>query len=150
MAEPVSTAATATATAKLFQTTLLVLYFTTPATITIPKDYFKTHLKTDYEATKIWTLQSTSQIPVEDPDMCVAQGEEYIRQFNNIGTVTVRAYCMCPRADSGNNVCHAQQEAIAKLQENQEQVPTAIGTIIQLGPGKTQVPIIPNPRLQRQ
>jgi hypothetical protein len=142
MPDPVSTAAAATAGAKLFQTTLLVLYFTTQATMTIPKDYFKTHKKTDYEATKIWTLQSTSQVPVEDPDMCVALGTELIHQFDNIGTVTIRAYCMCPRADSGENVCHAKQQEIAKLQANQQQ-PTAIGAIIQLGP-ETRVPTSSN------
>jgi len=149
MPDPVSTTAAAATAGKLFQTTLLVLYFATPATMTMPKDYFKTHPKTKYEATKIWTLQSTSQIPLEDPDMCVALGTKLIHQFDNIGTVTIRAYCMCPKADSGENACQFQQAQIAKLQLEQPQVPAAIGTIIELGPD-TEVRTVPNPQLKQQ
>jgi hypothetical protein len=146
MPEPVSTAATAAAAAKLFQTTLLVLYFTTPATMSIPSDYFtkEKHLKADYEATKIWTLQSTSQIPVEDPDMCVALGEEFIHQFDTIGTVTVRAYCMCPRADNSRDICHDKQDKTIQLMSKLQEIPAATSAIISLGPGKSQVPMKSN------
>jgi hypothetical protein len=145
MPDPGSTAAAAAIGAKLFPTTLLVLFFTTQAT-NIPKGYFDQNPKpnpkpppelispkSQYEATKIWTLQSTSQIQVEDPDMCVALGTELIHQFDHIGTITVRAYCMCPRAESSRDVCHDKQEEIRALQANEPR-PAAIGTIIQLGP----------------
>jgi hypothetical protein len=153
MPDPGSTTAAVVAGAKLFPTTLLVLFFTTSA-MNIPKglkpkknpnpppDFISP--KAQYEATKIWTLQSTSQIQVEDPDMCVALGTELIRQFDDIGSITVRAYCMCPRVSSGNSECHDRQDKFTrKLESLGQPLPAAVGTIIQLGPG-TPIPTVPN------
>jgi hypothetical protein len=58
------------AVTNIFQTTLLILYFTTPAETV----HLKPEQKPKYETKKVWTLQSTSQIPTENPNMCVSIG----------------------------------------------------------------------------
>jgi hypothetical protein len=117
MAEPVST---------LFQTTLLILYFVTPA-VNVPIG----ETKKDFESTAVWTLQSTSQITLENSDVCSQMGTKLINQFNHVYTVTVRAYCMCPHGD-GNKVCFNNQNIIDSFAKDTKKQPTA--TIIPLGP----------------
>jgi hypothetical protein len=76
----------------IFQTTLLVMYFITPAETV----HLKPGQKTDFEKSKIWTLQSTNQIPTENPNMCVANGKLLLQEFEQVSTIAVRAYCLCP------------------------------------------------------
>jgi hypothetical protein len=140
MAEPASTTAAvaAAAAAKLFQTTLLILYFTTAAT-TVKVD--KT-TKPKFEKTKIWTLQSTSQIPTENPNMCVSIGTQYIHEFDEVSTVTVRAYCMCPEAAANqdkSDACFNQGQLDQKNPKIQSIVPKNAppATILRLGPDST-------------
>jgi hypothetical protein len=134
MADPASAAAitSATAAAKLLQTTLLVLYFTTGAT-TVKVD--KT-TKPKFEANKLWTLQTTNQIPTENPNMCLSIGLQYIHEFDEVSTVTVRAYCICPEATDGNDACFNQKsldETNPRIKSFRNNVPTK-GTILRLGP----------------
>jgi hypothetical protein len=137
MADPVSAAAvtSATAAAKLLQTTLLVLYFTTGAT-TVKVD--KT-TKPKFEAKKLWTLQTTNQIPTENPNMCLSIGLQYIHEFDEVSTVTVRAYCICPEATDGNDACFNQKtrdENSPRIKSLKANVPKT-GTILRLGPDST-------------
>ena len=132
MADPVLTSAAA---AKLLQTTLLVLYFTTDATTV--KINQKT--KPKFEATKLWTLQTTSQIPTDNPNMCLSIGVQYIHEFDEVSTVTVRAYCICPEASLDNDACFNQKgldKKSARIQSIAPIVPTT-GTILRLGPDST-------------
>jgi hypothetical protein len=94
----------------LFQTTLVVLYFVTPAE-TVHLDPGK---KNDFEKTKIWTLQSTSQIPTETPNTCVAHGKSLLQQFDQVSTVAVRAYCLCPERVMPNDVCDKETKETRK------------------------------------
>ena len=90
----------------VFQTTLLVLYFITPAeTVNISGK------KSDFENTKLWTLQATSQIPTENPSMCVANGKLLIAKFDRVSTVAVRAYCLCPERLTGTgDACDKERD----------------------------------------
>lgn len=142
MAEPASTTAAATAVAvtaaKLFPTTLLVLYFTTgAATVTVNE---KT--KPAFEKSKIWALQSTSQIPTENPNMCLSIGKLYIHEFVEVSTVTVRAYCICPEHATGpneNDACLNQQRLDAGNPKIQTILPSGApnATIFRIGPDST-------------
>ena len=117
MVDPVTT---------MFQTTLLVLYFVTPAETA----HLQPGKKSDFEKSKIWTLQSTSQIPTENPDMCVANGKLLIAQFEQVSTVTVRAYCLCPEHTGSNNACdRAKQKNIASFLGKGSPPPAAIAPI---------------------
>lgn len=109
-------------------TTLLVLYFITPATS--DSNVNTSEEKRILEAKKIWTLQSTSQIPTENPSMCVSIGTKLIQQFTNVSTMTVRAYCLCPEKTEDNDVCFNQRETEKKGLAAQPHV----GTIVTLGP----------------
>jgi hypothetical protein len=138
MADPVSTSAAVATVGKLFSTTLLVLYFTTTAT-TVKVDQTS---KPKYEKTKIWTLQSTSQIPTENPNMCLTIGTQYIHEFDDVSTMTVRAYCICPEAamaEKEKNACFNQQQRdqnSARMRSIQPPgAPSA--TILRLGPNST-------------
>jgi hypothetical protein len=82
-----------------FTTTLLILYFVTPA-VNVPKG----ETKVDFEKKAVWTLQSTSQVTLENSALCADMGTKLINQFNKVYTITVRAYCLCPKGD-GNKVC---------------------------------------------
>jgi hypothetical protein len=136
MADPASAAVAAgTTAAKLFQTTLVVLYFTTAAkTVTVNE---KT--KPDFEKHNIWTLQSTSQIPTENPNMCLELGVLYIHEFDDVSTITVRGYCMCPdealKVDDNNACINQKKKDIAKKKAFVVGKPQA--TIIRLGPNST-------------
>jgi hypothetical protein len=137
MADPVSAAAVASATAatKLLQTTLIVLYFTTGAT-TVKVDRTT---KPKFEATKLWNLQTTSQIATENPNMCLSIGLQYIHEFDEVSTVTVRAYCICPEVTSNNDACFNQKaldEKNPRIQSLRTNIPTE-GTILRLGPNST-------------
>lgn len=112
MADPVSTTDAAIAAANAaspgiaataFQTTLLLLYFVTPAVNTHGEN------KKEFESKAIWTLQATSQIPFENSAICSQLGTKLINQFSKVYTVTLRAYCLCPHGD-GSKVCFNNQE----------------------------------------
>jgi hypothetical protein len=110
----------------LFQTTLMILYFVTPA-VNVPKG----ETKKDFETKAVWALQSTSQITLENSDVCSQMGTKLINQFNHVYTITVRAYCMCPQGD-GNKVCFNNQNTFDNFTKDKKNQPTA--TIIPLGP----------------
>jgi hypothetical protein len=96
----------------LFQTTLLVFYFITPAETV----HISPGKKAGFEKTKIWTLQSTSQIPTENPTMCAANGKLLLKRFEQVSTVAVRAYCLCPEHTTGaDDICDKEKDANAKL-----------------------------------
>jgi hypothetical protein len=115
--------------ATLFQTTLLVLYFTTPAE-TI---HLANGKKTEYETTKIWTLQSTSQIPAENPDMCVANGLLLRQKFEQVSTVTIRLYCLCPENATSKECDTAKATTTKTLSAKGVSSPVKAG-IIEIGP----------------
>ena len=118
--------------AEMFQTILLVLYFVTPAETV----YLAPGKKTIYEKTKIWTLQSTNQIPTENPDMCIANGLLLLKQFELVSTVSVRAYCLCP-AKASNEACdNARDKNITIF--GRSSVPAAI---VPIGPD-TKMPLL--------
>jgi hypothetical protein len=119
MADPVSAA---------FQTTLLILYFVTPA-VNIPQG----QSKKAFETKAIWTLQSTSQIPLENSDICSQMGTKLINQFKHVYTITVRAYCLCPQGD-GNKVCFNNQAQIATFAQQATHGEKSQPTIMLLGP----------------
>ena len=123
--------------ADIFPTTLLVLYFTSAA-VTAKVDE---HSKPKFEATKIWTLQSTSQIPTENPNMCLTIGKQYIHEFDEVSTITVRAYCICPEHPQAaeKDACFNQQKLDAKNLRIQKLVPPGApkATILRLGPDST-------------
>jgi hypothetical protein len=117
----------------MLQTTLLVLYFTAPAK-TVHLDGTPA-AKDAFEKTQTWTLQSTSQISTENPDMCVTNGVLLLQKFAAVSTVTVRLYCLCPQQQSANNnnVCdHAKQENARALSRFNKVAPPA--AIIEIGP----------------
>ena len=122
----------------IFQTTLLVLYFITPAETVQLKPSLKA--KQDFETTKIWTLQSTSQIATENPNMCVANGKLLLQKFEQVSTVTVRLYCLCPEHVASGDVCDKVQKENAKLFESKRQTPPPPAAIIEIGPN-TPMPV---------
>jgi len=110
-----------------FATTLLILYFVTPA-VNVPKG----ETKVDFEKKAIWTLQSTSQVTLENSTLCSEMGTKLINQFNKVYTITVRAYCLCPQGD-GNKVCFNNQDSADAFKKNfAPSEPHA--TIVPLGP----------------
>jgi hypothetical protein len=117
-----------------FQTTLLIMYFATPAETM----HLKPGDKPKYETTKVWTLQSTNQIPTENPNMCVAVGTNLIHEFDLVSTVTVRAYCLCPENVTNDDACFKQREQESKAITRKGLVPvTPPATILRLGPSTT-------------
>jgi hypothetical protein len=120
--------------ANIFQTTLLVLYFITPAeTVNLGPAPGSTDKKKAFEKTKIWTLQSTSQIPTETPNMCVANAKLLYEKFQLVSTVTIRTYCLCPANPPPNNVCDEAQKAQTNaFLEKGKSPPPAV--IIEIGP----------------
>jgi len=127
----------------VFQTTLLVLYFITPAETV----HFGPGKKSDFEKTKILTLQSTSQIPTENPNMCVANGMLLLQEFEQVSTVTVRAYCLCPEHGTGSNdVCDKARKKNSDLFALKRLAPPP-AAIVPIGPD-TQMPGSSGPRPQ--
>jgi hypothetical protein len=127
----------------IFQTTLLVLYFITPAETV----HLKPGHKGDFEKTKIWTLQSTNQIPTENPNMCVANGKLLIQEFEQVSTITVRAYCLCPQQypPGSGDICDKAKDKNRKSFTDkglQEPIPAAI---VPIGPD-TPMPLAPATR----
>jgi hypothetical protein len=121
----------------VLQTTLLVLYFTAPAKTVHLNGSLKA--KGAFEQTQMWALQSTSQIPTENPNACVANGVLLLQKFAAVSTVTVRLYCLCPQEAIKNfKVCdQAKQQsdhAFSRLN-----LPAPPAAIIEIGPG-TQIP----------
>jgi len=134
MAEPTisSVAAAAAAAASKFSTTLLLLFFVAPPA----------HLK--QESQRVWTLQSTSEIQTESPEMCVSIGKSIIDDIEPVNTLTVRAYCLCP-AGNGSNLCffreeHKEQVSLAM----RKAAPMPLPTVQRLGP-RTRLPPLPSP-----
>jgi hypothetical protein len=115
MADPISTA---------FQTTLLILYFVTPA-VNVPNG----ESKKVFETKAVWTLQSQSQITLENSTVCSQMGTKLINQFAKVYTITVRAYCLCPHGDGSKACFNNQPEIDAHAAPGQGQA-----TIIPLGP----------------
>jgi hypothetical protein len=115
----------------LFQTTLVVLYFVTPAeTIQLAPGQ-----KADFEKSKIWTLQSTSQIPTENPRMCVSTGLQLLREFDLVSTTTVRAYCLCPEHVTDALCDNAKKENAQRVQRKGAAAPAPqAATIIRIAP----------------
>lgn len=74
--------------ANVLHTTLLLLYFVTPAA-NGPKD----------ETKRIWTLQSTSTIETPNATACVTLGKKMIKDIVPVANLTVRAYCLCAQGD---------------------------------------------------
>jgi hypothetical protein len=112
----------------VFQTTLLILYFVTPA-VNIPPGASKKV----FETNAIWTLQSTSQISLENSDVCRQMGTKLINQFKHVYTITVRAYCLCPQGD-GNTVCFNNQKEIDTFKNQATHGEHSQPTIKLLGP----------------
>jgi hypothetical protein len=81
----------ADATAGIFPTTLLLLYFTTPAA-NVPVS----ETKEMQEKKAIWTFQSSSQISLPDVDICTSTALQMMDEIKPVRTMTVRAYCLCP------------------------------------------------------
>jgi len=127
MPEPITVAA-----ASAFQTTLLLLYFvTSPASV--PKGTPKETL----EKTSVWTLQSASQIPTQNPDMCTKIAVDMINEIAPVATLTVRAYCLCP-AGNGSDKCFNEEQLQRELSNTRSQLPIA-PTVQRIGP-KTELP----------
>jgi hypothetical protein len=121
----------------LFQTTLLVLYFVTPATTV---ELNSKHPKSDYEKTKLWTLQSTSQIPTENPTMCQANGFLLQQKFEQVSTVTIRLYCLCPeKSTNTDDICDKAKKETTKNFTQGNFVPPA-AAVVPIGPN-TQMPL---------
>ncbi len=124
----------------IFQTTLLVLYFITPAATVHLKPGQKE--KEKFETTKVWTLQSTSQISTENPNMCAVNGKLLLQKFEQVSTVTVRAFCLCPEHLTGSgDICDkAQQESVEsfsksnKVTEDKARELAPPDTIVPIGP----------------
>jgi hypothetical protein len=122
MPEPLTTAAAAVAAKAItFPTTLLLLFFITP-----PANGPKA------ESTSLWTLQSTSQLQTDTPEMCVKIAKDMIAEVKPVKTLTVRAYCLCP-AGNGSDNCFNEEEASERmLSPNPADKPRA--TIQRIGP----------------
>jgi hypothetical protein len=71
---------------------LLVMYFVTPPAPG-PKN----------EKERVWTLQSTSQTAFNDIELCRVMGKSIINAVKPVHTLTVRAYCLCPKTTTKNN-----------------------------------------------
>jgi hypothetical protein len=67
---------------------LLLLYFITP-----PAPGKKDETK------RVWTLQSTVQMELENSDACHRIGNRMIEYAEPVATLTVRAYCICQNGD---------------------------------------------------
>ena len=121
----------------MLQTTLLVLYFTSPAkTVHLSGSL---EAKAAFEKRQIWTLQSTSTITTENPNMCVADGVLLLQKFAEVSTVTVRQYCLCPeQAIKQYSVCDQARQGNAKAlaRMNLTSPPAAI---VEIGPS-TKMP----------
>lgn len=120
MAEPTSAA--------LFPTTLLLLYFITPAA-NVPTS----ETKDAQEKKAIWTLQSSSQISLPDPDTCISTALQMMAEIKPVRTLTVRAYCLCPHG-TGNKECFNDERFHAFIAEKKEGGAVARPTVQAIGP----------------
>jgi hypothetical protein len=133
MADAVTATVAAAAAAKAsFPTTLLLLFFITP-----PANGPKV------ESTSLWTLQSTSQLQTQDPEMCVQIALDMMKEVKPVKTLTVRAYCLCP-AGNGSNLCFNEDEARAAISSADPKRPRA--TVLPIGPNTTIKPPSAAPR----
>jgi hypothetical protein len=94
-------------TGGVFSTTLLLLYFITPAA-NVPAG----ETKDVQEKKAIWTFQSASQIELSDPDICTSTALQMMDEIRPVRTMTVRAYCLCPNGIEyqGNKECFNEEE----------------------------------------
>lgn len=104
MPEPVATTVAAATAANIFPTTLLLLFFVVPPAHVPPGES-----KVVQETKGVWTLQSTSQIQTQNPDMCISIAKKMMKEVDPVNTLTVRAYCLCP-AGNGSNLCFNDDE----------------------------------------
>jgi hypothetical protein len=79
---------------------LLLLYFITPAAPG-PK----------MESKRVWTLQSTSQMEMENSDACHRIGRDMMAYIKPVANLTVRAYCLCQNGDG--KICPSDTEKLA-------------------------------------
>jgi hypothetical protein len=126
-------------TAAIFPTTLLLLYFITPAA-NVPASETK-----DMQEKKVaWTFQSSSQIELPDPDTCTSTALQMMAEIKPVRTMTVRAYCLCPHGieNRGNKECFNEQQAQARIAQKKEgDVSRPI--VLPIGPS-TPDPFAPN------
>lgn len=125
------------ADASVLTTTLLVLYFVTPAkTVHLSGT---PEAKDAFEKSQLWTLQSTSEVAAADPNECVANGLLLRQKFAPVSTFTVRLYCLCPKEALGKfAVCDQEkQKSLHALTRSKLSAPPT--AIIEIGPG-TQMP----------
>jgi hypothetical protein len=106
-------------TAAIFPTTLLLLYFITPAA-NVPAS----ETKDTQEMKVVWTFQSSSQIELPDPDTCTSTALQMMAEIKPVRTMTVRAYCLCPHGieDRGNKECFNEQQVQARITQKKEGV----------------------------
>jgi hypothetical protein len=76
---------------------LLLLFFITP-----PSPGKKD------EAKRVWTLQNTVQMEMENSDACHRIGKRMMEYVEPVATLTVRAYCICPNGNG--TTCPADTE----------------------------------------
>jgi hypothetical protein len=76
---------------------LLLLFFVTPAAPG-PKE----------ESKKVWMLQSTSQMEMDNSDACHRIGKDMMAYIKPVATLTVRAYCLCPNGNG--TICPSDTE----------------------------------------
>jgi hypothetical protein len=88
-------------------TTLLLLFFVAP-----PANDQLDKPKAIQEASRAWTLQSTSQVLTPSPDACLALGKQMIDRIDPVATLTVRAYCLC--AHGNGRICTSDQNLKSK------------------------------------
>jgi hypothetical protein len=117
-------------TAGVFPTTLLLLYFVTPAA-NVPAS----ETKDMQEKKDLWTFQSASQIELPDPDTCTSTALQMMAEIKPVRTMTVRAYCLCPRGkeDRGNKECFNEQQFQAHKAENEGGI-TSRPIVLPIGP----------------
>lgn len=128
-------------TAGLFPTTLLLLYFITPA-VNIPSG----ENKDAQEKKDIWSFQSSSEIQLPDPDTCTSTALQMMAEIKPVRTMTVRAYCLCPHGmeNRGNKECFNEEAVQARIaQQKKGEIQTVSRPIVlPIGP-KTPDPFAP-------
>lgn len=118
-------------TAGLFPTTLLLLYFITPAA-NVPGS----ETKDTQEKKALWTFQSSSQIELPDPDTCTSTALQMMAEIKPVRTMTVRAYCLCPHGmeTRGNKECFNEQQAQAHIAQKKEGEIATRPIVLPIGP----------------
>lgn len=107
----------------VFTTTLVLMYFITP-----PAKIPTGESKEIQESKAAWTLQSTDHIQTKDSTTCVLFAQKLLAAIQQVNTLTLRAYCLCPSGDGDKN-CYAPDynPAIASTREPMKPTIQAIG-----------------------